>query len=297
MSDNELKKLREQIDKIDDRMLELLTERSSIVRQVGKLKSSSGQKRSIIRPGREAEMVRRIAGKAGNSFPRAAIAQVWRLIISSAILIEENAHVSTHALLEDRDCFWVAREYFGQFTPMTIRPTPVEVVADVADGKATVGVVKVLDRETQRPWWSRIIEEKTQPMVFAKLPFIRVAPTEKPPIVSIGFVEPEPTDDDESLWLVKVPHSVEFAALEALAQQYELECAVMDNCTILENPVMYHYLLKISGFINEDSKKMQLFLKKANEENPGVAGLISGDYLGAYAVPILFDIPERPIAD
>src|SRR4051812_24910827 len=114
-----LEACRAEIDAIDNSILELLSRRVGIVREVGALKQASadlsGAHKSFIRPGREAEMVRRIARQAHENLPQAAaLAQMWRLIIASAIDIEEGgASVATLSTDTNRECYWLAREYFG----------------------------------------------------------------------------------------------------------------------------------------------------------------------------------------
>jgi chorismate mutase/prephenate dehydratase len=54
----ELKKLREQIDKIDNEILKLLNKRMEIVKKVGELKNSSNA--PIYRPEREKEIIERL---------------------------------------------------------------------------------------------------------------------------------------------------------------------------------------------------------------------------------------------
>ena len=63
----DLSKLRNEIDKIDDQLITLLKDRLEIVKQVGQHKSKNSLSRSFIRSGREAEMVRNLSKKAQNT--------------------------------------------------------------------------------------------------------------------------------------------------------------------------------------------------------------------------------------
>lgn len=62
MIEDRLNALREQIDKIDDKVLSLLEERMGVVKEVGNLKHKSGG--SIYRPDREKEILNRLNAKA-----------------------------------------------------------------------------------------------------------------------------------------------------------------------------------------------------------------------------------------
>jgi len=287
-----LEEFRSKIDAIDDKILDLLARRANIVKQVGDMKRQKGNKKSIIRPGREAEMVRRIANHptgADNVFPRAAVAYMWRMIISSAISIEENPCISTLSMPSNRESFWLAREYFGGFTPMKQHPTMMEVIRDILEGKATVGVLPLLDQDSPQPWWSRLIEEKTAPKIFSRLPFIQMAPSQKTPLVGMGYVDPEETGDDESVWVVKSQEVVTLSTIENMMKGEGLEFELKGECRVLANPTNHQQLFIIKGFVNDKDKKIAKFVAKANESYSKTSLPLSAHWLGSYATPILFN--------
>ena len=61
---NNLSDLRREIDDIDDAMHDLLMRRASVVERVKQLKKKNGN--VIYRPGREAEIMRRLAERPAN---------------------------------------------------------------------------------------------------------------------------------------------------------------------------------------------------------------------------------------
>lgn len=287
---NNIEKYRKQIDRLDDQILDLLADRANIVKKVGETKSLKGSKKSIIRPGREAEMIRRIAKRQdGNALPRAAIAQMWRLIISSAINIEEDARVSAFAPIGERESFWLAREYFGSFTPMKQCPTAMEVFQDVVSEQSTVGVLPLWEKDTTVPWWVRMAGDKSDIRIFARLPFVQMAPSEKVPLVAIGNVEPEATGEDESMWVIKCLATVGFASVEGILKDMSVDFSVQQETRIIGNPTTHQYLVKMDGFVDKKSRKIANFVKKANDiyENT-TQELVSAHWLGSYATPILF---------
>ncbi len=288
-----LNKYRSEIDAIDDKILDLLSERVEVVKNVGSLKNLADTKQSIIRPGREAKMIRRVAEKSSSSLSKAAIAQMWRMIISSAINVEENARISTLSFPNDnRDCYWLAREYFGSFTPMIQRPTAMEVIRDIINQKATVGVLPLWDEEEQHSWWSRLLETENYPKVFAKVPFIQHAPSQKTPLAAIGYVTPEPTGDDGSLWVIKAEEKIPFPALQTLLDDAKINYVLQESCRDLNSsPTMNHFLLEMPEFINEDDDRIANFIDLANSSNrewhDKQATNITAHYIGSYATPIL----------
>jgi hypothetical protein len=92
-------------------------------------------------PVREAEQVRRIMKKFENLgddllLPAAAGA-LWRTIIGMSTSIESPLKVSAYTPIGDSDLYWLAREYFGPFLPITRQPYINRVIGDVMDGKST----------------------------------------------------------------------------------------------------------------------------------------------------------------
>jgi len=86
---DELEKLRKEIDRLDDEILDALERRAGVARKVGELKNGA----PAYRPEREAQILRRIAA-AGKSLPKEATAAVFREIISACRGLEEAIRVA-----------------------------------------------------------------------------------------------------------------------------------------------------------------------------------------------------------
>ena len=292
--DKILQSFRDDIDAIDDKILNLLSKRTDIVKQVGEFKGKNDCGRSIIRPGREADMVRRVAKKFDdNSLLSAAIAQIWRMIISSSINVEESTYIATLYNKENPECYWLAREYFGPFTQIGRRPTRSEILHDIREGRATVGVLILNDHETSEPWWYRISIYDNAPKIFAKLPFIQLSASKKDAMVAISYVDPEETGDDESLWVIKLDEFIQTPSLEAFLKQAEIQYEIVDECRVLGNPTTHNYLIKIPEFIIDGNAKINKFIDDINAEHQDRAIKVEAYYLGSYAKPIIFRRDEQ----
>ncbi len=88
----DIKKLRDEIDKLDNRLLELLNKRAEVVLQVGKLKNQ--QKLEIYDPSREEAIYKRLKELNQGPFPESAIKPVFREIISASLSLEKPLHVA-----------------------------------------------------------------------------------------------------------------------------------------------------------------------------------------------------------
>ncbi len=110
-----LDELRKQIDKIDDRLLELLNQRIRIVQEVGRLKHKTGA--SIYRPEREKAIVRRLVEKNEGPLTDPAIEAIFLEIFAVARNFEQPQRVAylgpegsfTHQAAENR--FGAMSEY------------------------------------------------------------------------------------------------------------------------------------------------------------------------------------------
>lgn len=74
-SDATLQSLRRQIDRIDDQLHDLIMARAALVEQVAAAKPDSGVP---LRPGREAEILRRLIARHAGRFPKGALVRIWR---------------------------------------------------------------------------------------------------------------------------------------------------------------------------------------------------------------------------
>jgi chorismate mutase/prephenate dehydratase len=87
---DELKKFREQIDRIDDEMLRLVNQRASLAQQIGHAKHGS----AVLRPEREAQVLQRMAESNPGPLSKEAIAQVYTEIISQCRALEAPISVA-----------------------------------------------------------------------------------------------------------------------------------------------------------------------------------------------------------
>lgn len=290
-----LENFRKDIDEIDQKLLKLIEDRVRIVKQVGEYKKQDVlEYRSIIRPGREAQMIRKIADMENSMLPTLPLAQMWRIIISSSINIEEPTNIATYVPHGNRECYWLSREYFGSFTPTTMYPTTMEVVHAVENRRATVGALTIADLNSPHPWWSRLTNLQNPPKIFAVLPFIKLAPSKRPTVVTIGYVDPEDTGNDTSLWIVESNDFVSVKSIRDSLKSMGKDFQIKDSCQVPGKRNVYHNLIAIDGFIDENDEFKSRLKDKIKASTPKSAAT-SCDifYLGSYANPVKFYESEK----
>lgn len=194
----DLRKFREQIDKIDSKIVDLLKERHHIVEEVGRYKAQHSNSKSFIRSGREASMLRSLTKKLDGTFPPEAIATIWRMIISASLVKEQGLTIAAYVSETNPSCYWLAREYYGSFIPIRRSNDAEEIIKAVADNEISVGILPC-SSATETPWWARPSEEKNDIYVFARIPFVDHGTDFDTPAIAIANVMPEPTEEDASL--------------------------------------------------------------------------------------------------
>ena len=140
MSSPNLKKLRNQIDQIDDQILDLLNNRARVVLEVGKTKA--GESREFYVPSRERAIFERLQGANLGPFPNESVCRVFREIISASLSLELPMKV---AFLGPQSTFThvAAMEQFGLSAQLVPQKSIPAVFEEVERGRAHYGVVPV----------------------------------------------------------------------------------------------------------------------------------------------------------
>lgn len=135
-----LEDLRKKIDALDDKILELLSERARIVIEVGHHKSGHGQ--SIYVPQREKRIFQRLRSQNDGPLKAESVQAIFREIISACIALEKPLSV---AYLGPPGTYSqeAAALQFGSATYLLPHPSIDAVFDEVERGRADYGVVPV----------------------------------------------------------------------------------------------------------------------------------------------------------
>ena len=137
MSADELQRLRGEIDRTDDRILELLNERARLARAVGSLKVGQA-----YRPEREAQVLRRVKERNEGPLAGETVAFLFREIMSACLALERPITV---AYLGPRGTFSerATLKHFGLAAEALPSASIDEVFRSVESGASDFGVVPV----------------------------------------------------------------------------------------------------------------------------------------------------------
>lgn len=136
----DLTELRNSIDEVDGKILDLLNKRAEFVLEVGKVKEKQGS--AFYVPSREQNLLRKLEEKNSGPFPTSAIKPVWKEIISASLSLErpiEVAYLGPKATFTHQAC----QKQFG----LSARFRPVRTIAEVFDivekNKVNYGVIPI----------------------------------------------------------------------------------------------------------------------------------------------------------
>ncbi|CAM5779121.1 prephenate dehydratase [Castellaniella caeni] len=137
-----LEPLRAQIDSLDEQILQLLNQRAQAALQVGEVKKRFDAAGPILKPEREALIIRRLQTLNPGPLPEAAVAAVWGQVISACRGLES---MLTVAFLGPQGSFseQAAYEHFGRAITGLRCESFDEVFRAVEAGQADVGMVPV----------------------------------------------------------------------------------------------------------------------------------------------------------
>ena len=195
---NTLSAVRAQLDAIDDAMHDLLMQRAGIVDSLAASRVKAGS--TILRPGREADILRRLLVRHQGPLPPAALVRVWRELFAASIAQQGGFAVSVY----ERDAAMgrLVPEHFGGLTAVRTYPTPARALAAVTRGEASVAVLPFPEDadSPEMEWWPAL--NAPQLSVVARLPFFSESEPEADALV-VAPGAPDASEQDRSLLLLE----------------------------------------------------------------------------------------------
>jgi chorismate mutase/prephenate dehydratase len=134
----ELKKYREQIDRIDDELLKLFNQRAELAQQIGRIKGSG----AVLRPEREAQVLQRMAEANAGPLSHQGVSQLFTEVMSQCRALEAPlrvAYLGPHGTFSEAAVF----QRFGQATEGIPADSIDAVFSAVESGGANYGLVPV----------------------------------------------------------------------------------------------------------------------------------------------------------
>lgn len=162
--------LRGEIDRIDEEMHSLLMRRGEIIDRLIAIKRAQGSG-SAFRPGREAQMMRRLARRHRGLLPFDTAESIWRVIISTFTYVQAPYTVHADISAGDAPMRDTARFHFGFTVPFVTHRGPEAVIEAVGASAGDLGIFRVTPEQGAGLWWSGLVGAE-RPKIIARLPFV-----------------------------------------------------------------------------------------------------------------------------
>jgi len=215
-----LARLRSEIDAIDDRLHDLLMERAQLIERV---RTDGGKRGVMIRPGREAAMIRRLLDRHSGALPQQTILRVWRELFTGALSIEGGLIIAVADGTEP-ELQAVAREHFGPLVPLRRHRTPAQALAELTGGAAQAAVLPMPNSadDEHSAWWVGLMHGSAPRLsIIAKLPFWarRVDGLPQAEAFVVAPITLDPSGDDRSLLGIETPPDTSSARIAAVLKE------------------------------------------------------------------------------
>jgi chorismate mutase / prephenate dehydratase len=271
--------LRARIDEIDDRLHDLLMERTQIVEAIGGVKRN-GQV-PPLRPGREASIIRRLVARHKGAFPKGVLVRMWRELLGGTVAVQGRFAVAVFAPSAGAGFWDLARDHFGSHTSLSGYRSIGQVIRAVTDGQAVIGVLPLPQEGEASPWWPFLAStDETTPRVVARLPFggRGNARADGGDALAIGIIAPEATGADRTLLAVETGGDISRARIFATLAQCGMPCTAYASHE--RSPGFALSLIEFDGYAEPGDARLTQFTEQLGGS---VERIIR---IGSYALPL-----------
>jgi chorismate mutase len=205
MIDTVLGDIRQEIDRIDDQIHDLLIERAGLIEEISRRKNAAQS--PVVHPLREAAILRRLAARHQGRFPFAAVTRIWREIISTSALLQQPISVAVYAPADIPGPWDLARDHYGSQVPMTPYRSTGQIIRALSDGSVSIGVVPMPAENETDPWWPHIrSRDPASPRIVARLSFSKGGNARaNGDVLAIAANAPDLGQFDRALVAIEVP--------------------------------------------------------------------------------------------
>lgn len=251
-----LEDLRREIDRIDRAILDLLIERTDVVRAIGGIKGDRLDGRLAMRPAREAVILRRLAAEAGDRFPRRVLVRMWRELLAATTRLQTPVSVAVHAPEGSLGVWDLARDHFGSTTPIIRSESANQAIRAVSDGSTTVAVLPLPNDDDS--WWLALLSDQPDRLrVFGRLPFVAVGAGdgEAPGALAVGRLVPEPSGDDLALLAIEAGSGMSRVRLRDLLAAAGLPTGWQSTWRSAD-PDQVSHVVEVDGFVGDGDERL-----------------------------------------
>ena len=140
MDNKKLETLRDDINSLDDKILDLLKQRAEIVIEIGEQKKS---KTNIVDIKREQKVIDRLLENSQTKYSKDSIVRIWREILSTSLKLQGSFKIAVYKPNNQNGDEWgyisATREHFGSNTPIVTYLTQRRVIEAILEDAVLLG--------------------------------------------------------------------------------------------------------------------------------------------------------------
>jgi len=275
---SDLEELRRSLDRIDDKLQDLLIERAEVIARVAANKKEGNL--AAFQPGREAEIIRRLVARHRGNFPVATLVRMWREMLAATVRLQSPFAVAVYVPPEGQSFWDLARDHYGSNTPMSAYRSIGQVIRAVTEGQSSVGVLPMPQEGEPHPWWRHLLsKDENAPRVVARLPFgpRGNARSNGTDALVIGRATPQATGGDRTLLVTESAAEISRGRIFRILTSLGLLCTFFASCEHLGGALD---LIEIDGFVPISDPRLDGFRAELGGELQRLLPL------GGYAVPL-----------
>ena len=268
----DLSTLRGELDRIDNAIHDLLVERSGVVEKVAR----SG-KPAAFRPGREADIVRRLVAQHTGYLPPQTLFRMWRELLAGTTGMQTKVTVAVCETGPGAVLTQLAREHFGTATALRAQGSPAQALNEVSSGAATVAVLPLPNEadSTRDDWWATLANRSPRLHVIARLPFWNARNEGAPAAQAlvVAATAPDQSAADRSYLVVELNNDV---SRDRLSQSLTSAGLTLGPILLRRASDIAFALIEVAGYLTDNDPRLARL--GGTVRRPAV--------LGAYAEPI-----------
>ncbi len=269
-----LEDFRSEIDAIDNEIINLLRSRMAIIAKVAEFKSKNNYK-FFIRSAREADMIKDLQKKCDFPFPKSAIFDIWRKIISSSNFLEQKLKITIHNPKNIPDYFYLVKQYYGDFLPINSQKSAKNIISQINKNQIQIGVFTLKQETNNQKWWEIISNSKSQAKIFALI--VKTNGAEKTihaqnDLFLVANKEAEKSKQDNSILTLRISADISQNKILSTLEKANLSAKILDSNQDSQGII---YLIEVKGFYSNKCKEI-LALK--DNFNPKAKIEIIGNY-------------------
>lgn len=265
--------LRSHIDQIDDQLQDLLVARYALVERIGLLKTDGGL---ALRPGREAEILRRLAARHQASFPKATLLRIWREILGGTTNHQSPLTVAVAQTDQGKGFVELARNHFGSITPVQIVSGAGQVVKLVSEDQVPVGIVPLPGGGTggHESWWMTLAAENA-PRIISRLPFFPIDMQDPVEGFVIAKRPHDETGEDRTLIVLETSAALSRDMIRTLMTKADF--ASTDPIVSARIDETLFHLVEVEGWVGADDPRLVSLVRDQ---------ILHAAIIGGYPIPI-----------